>query len=260
MTDDHCGRWIRRSACRLAECLVAGECLFRVYDQETNDAFNDAFNEALGKSKRRPRLLDDDGRIQLCEQCNNDDGKAVEVGLTASGCPGFGRTTLLTLAYAGGSIFVRLAFGSFNGGSIKVLSPGSGGAMRGSASTRIVPPVVRSQGLRTCEWLSTHRKACGHWCVQKAGSCPCGDGRKGAKNGLSSRNRRYAKLSVPLTTSTNGDDESEEREARASPKWTCDTPEAFIRSTCSARIQVLKKLMVPKLIPPTQNNLQMRQL
>ena len=81
MTDDHCGRWIRRSACRLAECLVAGECLFRVYDQETNDAFNEAFNEALGKSRRRPRLLDDDGRIQLCEQCNNDDGKAVEVGI-----------------------------------------------------------------------------------------------------------------------------------------------------------------------------------
>ena len=68
------------------------------------------------------------------------------------------------------------------------------------------------------------------------------------------RNGRYAKLSVPLTTSTNGDDESEKREARASPKWTGDTPEAFIRSTWSAHIQVLKKPMVPKLIPPTQTN------
>ena len=44
-----------------------------------------------------------------------------------------------------------------------------------------------------------------------------------------------------LTTLTNGDDESEKREARASQKWTGDAPEAFIRSTCSARIQVLKK-------------------
>ena len=27
----------------------------------------------------RPPLLDDDGRLQLCEQCNNDDGKSVEI-------------------------------------------------------------------------------------------------------------------------------------------------------------------------------------
>ena len=76
MTDAFCARWINRSACRLAECLVAGECGFSSFDQETNDALE----EALEKSMRRPRLLDDDGRVQLCEQCNNDDGKAVEIG------------------------------------------------------------------------------------------------------------------------------------------------------------------------------------
>ena len=77
MTRANCGRWIRRSACLLAECMVAGECLFNSLDQESNDAFN----EALEKSKRRPRLLDNDGGIQLCEQCNNDDGKAIEIGV-----------------------------------------------------------------------------------------------------------------------------------------------------------------------------------
>ena len=77
MTDAFCARWINRSACHLAECLVAGECRFSSFDQETNDALE----EALEKSTRRPRLLDDDGGIQLCEQCNNDDGKAVEVGV-----------------------------------------------------------------------------------------------------------------------------------------------------------------------------------
>ena len=70
---------MQRSACLLAECLVADECQFRAYDQESNDAFD----EALEKSKRRPRLLDDDGRIQLCEQCNNDDGKAIEIGINS---------------------------------------------------------------------------------------------------------------------------------------------------------------------------------
>ncbi len=77
MTDAYCGRWRQRSACRLAECLVAGECRFGAYDQESNAAFE----EALEKSRRRTRILDDDGRIQLCEQCNNDDGRAVEVGI-----------------------------------------------------------------------------------------------------------------------------------------------------------------------------------
>ena len=81
MTDAYYGRWIRRSACILAECLVAGECRFSTYEQESNDAFN----EAVEKSRHRPRLLDDDGRIQLCEQCNNDDGKAIEIGLDGIG-------------------------------------------------------------------------------------------------------------------------------------------------------------------------------
>ena len=77
MTEAYCERWIRRSACLLAECLVAGECRFSAFDQESNDAFL----EAMEKSRHRPRLLDDDGRIQLCEQCNNDDGKAIEIGI-----------------------------------------------------------------------------------------------------------------------------------------------------------------------------------
>ena len=77
MTNTYCGRWIQRSACFLAECLVAGECRFTAYDQESNDAFDEALRKSLPK---RPRLLDDDGRIQLCELCNNDDGKAIEIG------------------------------------------------------------------------------------------------------------------------------------------------------------------------------------
>ena len=77
MADTYCGRWKQRSDCRLAECLVAGKCRFSAYDQESNDAFD----EALRKSIPKTRLLDDDGGIQLCEQCNNDDGKAIEIGI-----------------------------------------------------------------------------------------------------------------------------------------------------------------------------------
>ncbi len=77
MPDTYCGRWMQRSACILAECLFDGQCAFNDFEPETNAAFN----EALDKSKPpRPRLLDDDGSIQLCEQCNNDDGKAIEIG------------------------------------------------------------------------------------------------------------------------------------------------------------------------------------
>ena len=78
MADAFCGRWIQRSACLLAECLVASECRFSSYDPESNDAFDEALRKSM---PNRPRLLDDDGRIQLCEQCNNDDGKAIEVGI-----------------------------------------------------------------------------------------------------------------------------------------------------------------------------------
>ena len=77
MTDAYCGRWLQRSACHLAECLVACECRFSSYDQESNDAFNEAMRKSM---PNRPRLLDDDGGIQLCEQCNNDDGRAIEIG------------------------------------------------------------------------------------------------------------------------------------------------------------------------------------
>jgi hypothetical protein len=77
MTDAYCGRAMQHSPCFLAECRVAGECRFSSFDSESNDAFN----EALDKSMPRPRLLDDDGGIQLCEQCNSDDGKAVEIGI-----------------------------------------------------------------------------------------------------------------------------------------------------------------------------------
>lgn len=77
MTDSYCGRWRRRSDCPLAECLAAGKCRFGAYDQESNDAFDEALRKSMSK---RPRLLDDDGSIQICEQCNNDNGKAVEAG------------------------------------------------------------------------------------------------------------------------------------------------------------------------------------
>ena len=77
MTHAICGRWLRRSDCLLAECLVAGECRFGAYDQESNDAFDEALRKSVSK---RPRLLDDDGGIHLCEQCNNDDGRAIEIG------------------------------------------------------------------------------------------------------------------------------------------------------------------------------------
>ena len=59
----------------MAECLVAGKCQFADYENETNRAFF----EAVDKSMPHPRVLDDYGRVQLCEQCNGDDGKAVEI-------------------------------------------------------------------------------------------------------------------------------------------------------------------------------------
>ena len=58
MTDTYCARWKQRSDCFLAECLVAGECRFVAYDQESNDAFDEALRKSM---PRRPRLLDDDG-------------------------------------------------------------------------------------------------------------------------------------------------------------------------------------------------------
>ena len=57
---------------------MAGVCAFPF---PSDEAIDRAFNEALESHKRsrRPRILDEDGRIQMCEQCNNDDGKAVEI-------------------------------------------------------------------------------------------------------------------------------------------------------------------------------------
>ena len=81
-SDNLCGRFFRRpgwAGCYwgLAECLLAGKCAFTDFDDETNKAFA----EALESTKRMhcPRILDQDGGVQMCEQCNNADGKAVEV-------------------------------------------------------------------------------------------------------------------------------------------------------------------------------------
>ena len=78
MNKADCGRWVNRSSCFMAECLVAYECQFSDYDKETNEAFFEAVEKSVSV---RPRILDDDGRVQLCEQCNGEDGKAVEIGI-----------------------------------------------------------------------------------------------------------------------------------------------------------------------------------
>ena len=78
MSNSYCERWMNRSACFLAECLFHEECAFTKWDDETNEAFQ----EAIEKSGLiRPRILGNDGGCQLCEQCNRDDGKAIEIGV-----------------------------------------------------------------------------------------------------------------------------------------------------------------------------------
>ena len=65
----YCARWFNSSACtvKLAECLIAEECAFAQYDAEANVAFLEAVHKT---AFRRPRLLDFDGSVQICEQCN----------------------------------------------------------------------------------------------------------------------------------------------------------------------------------------------
>ena len=73
----YCGRWFNTAACNLnlAECLLADECAFVQYDAEANVAFL----EAVEKTNLRPRLLDFDGSVQICEQCNGNG--AVVIGV-----------------------------------------------------------------------------------------------------------------------------------------------------------------------------------
>ena len=85
--DNQCQRVYRKpsgAACylELAECLVTGICAFPYPCDDTTDR---AFVEALESHRRSrfPRILDKDGGIQMCEQCNNDDGKAVEIGVSS---------------------------------------------------------------------------------------------------------------------------------------------------------------------------------
>ena len=75
----YCGRWVHPSLCFLAECLVAGFCRFTQYDVESNEALAEAVEKSV--LPRRPRLLDGDGSLQICEQCNGRDGPAVRVGV-----------------------------------------------------------------------------------------------------------------------------------------------------------------------------------
>ena len=79
MNNNHCGRWINRSHCFLLECLVADKCAFADYDREANAAFLEAVDKS---TRRRPRILDDGGSVQRCEQCHptGNDGEAVRIG------------------------------------------------------------------------------------------------------------------------------------------------------------------------------------
>ena len=80
MNQQLCPRWFNRnvSDCSLAECLVAGACDFADFDKFTNIAFGKAMESEL--QSHRPRILDADGGVQMCEQCNDEDGKAVIIG------------------------------------------------------------------------------------------------------------------------------------------------------------------------------------
>ena len=78
MSNSYCERWMNRSACFLAECLFHGACAFTRWDDETNEAFQETIEKSLNI---RTRFLGKDGSLQFCEQCNGDDGKAVDVGV-----------------------------------------------------------------------------------------------------------------------------------------------------------------------------------
>lgn len=77
MGGTYCGGVRFPERCPLAECLVTGACAFADYDNKTNEAFAEAADKTL--FSRRRRILDEDGRVQLCEQCNGDDGRAVQI-------------------------------------------------------------------------------------------------------------------------------------------------------------------------------------
>ena len=78
MGSNLCSRWVNRTACVLVECKIAEGCRYGEFDGETNAAFEEAVNRH--SSVGRPWLLDDDGAVQRCEQCNGQDGRAVEFG------------------------------------------------------------------------------------------------------------------------------------------------------------------------------------
>lgn len=78
MTDRECSRWVSRSACILVECKIAEICRYWDYDDETNEVFLDAIDKHT--SMRRPRLLDAEGSLQRCEQCENQDGRSIVIG------------------------------------------------------------------------------------------------------------------------------------------------------------------------------------
>ena len=78
MTDRECSRWVSRSACFLIECKIAESCTYWQYDEETNEALQEAINKHM--SMGRPRLLDADGSLQGCEQCESQDGRSIVIG------------------------------------------------------------------------------------------------------------------------------------------------------------------------------------
>ena len=77
MANRECSRWVNGSACFLIECRIAESCRYWDFDDETNKVFADAIDK---HTSRRRRLLDDDGAVQRCEQCNNQDGRSIEFG------------------------------------------------------------------------------------------------------------------------------------------------------------------------------------
>ena len=78
MTDRECSRWVSRSACFLIECRIGESCTYWQFDDEANEAFQEAIDKHM--SMGLPRLLDADGSLQRCEQCENQDGRAILIG------------------------------------------------------------------------------------------------------------------------------------------------------------------------------------
>ena len=78
MTNRECTRWVSRSACLLIECKIAESCKYWQFDDETNEALREAASKHMNMG--RPRLLDADGSLQRCEQCENQDGMSVVIG------------------------------------------------------------------------------------------------------------------------------------------------------------------------------------